>query len=208
MKSRKYAINKWRKRFVCRDVIFIIYDKVLFSYCFSISIFAMGISQFLRSVIMKFQNMFDEIAEKYYKQIYIYCSARLEDEHAANDCVQEVFFILYKKINKLKLSENIRAWLYRTADNVMKNYKRKIIKEVPVDDKILDISQDENFYEGNDILELVGQENYNLLIAYYLNGSSIAELSKQLRISEEALHKRIQRLKKKIKDKLYDKDKT
>ncbi len=63
---------------------------------------------------MKFENIFNEIAEQYYKSIFKYCYVKLDNEHAAKDCTQEVFLTLYRKMDKLKLSENVRAWLYRT----------------------------------------------------------------------------------------------
>lgn len=83
---------------------------------------------------MKFENIFNEIAEQYYNAIFKYCCVRLDNEHAAKDCTQEIFLTLYRKIDKLKLSENVRAWLYRTADNVMKNYRRKNKITVSIDD--------------------------------------------------------------------------
>ena len=32
---------------------------------------------------MKFENIFNEIAEQYYNAIYKYCCVRLDNEHAA-----------------------------------------------------------------------------------------------------------------------------
>lgn len=75
---------------------------------------------------MNYENTYEEITRRYYQAIYNYCQVRLKDEYAAEDCTQDVFLLLYRKMNKIKLSENIRAWLYRTADNVIKNHRRKI----------------------------------------------------------------------------------
>lgn len=83
--------------------------------------------------MIKLENTFNEIAQQYYDAIFKYCCVRLNNEHAAKDCTQEVFLILYKKMDKLKLSENIRAWLYRTSDNVIKNYRRKNKDSIPLD---------------------------------------------------------------------------
>lgn len=61
--------------------------------------------------------MYDEIVDKYYNEIYNYCCTKLNfNRTAAEDVTQEVFFALYKKLDRLKLSENIRIWLYRAAD--------------------------------------------------------------------------------------------
>ena len=67
-----------------------------------------------------------KIIEEYYQSIYNYCYAKLNFNHTnAEDSTQEVFLILMKKQKKLNLSDNIKIWLYKTADNVVKAYKRK-----------------------------------------------------------------------------------
>ena len=52
------------------------------------------------------------LAEKYYQDIYRYCYAKLNyDENAAQDCTQEVFFVLVRKRDTLNLAGNMRVWL-------------------------------------------------------------------------------------------------
>ena len=46
---------------------------------------------------MKYENVFNEIAEQYYNAIFRYCNVRLKDEHAAKDCTQEVFLYFPSK---------------------------------------------------------------------------------------------------------------
>ena len=152
---------------------------------------------------MKYENAFDEIAQAYYKAIFRYCCVKLNDEHSAKDCTQEVFLILYKKINTLTLAENIRAWLYRTADNVIRNYLRKNKNTVPLDEiaetvedsSSVDISVDIPFED------IITKEEYELLKSYYINGDDMGIISKNLDISKSATVKRIQRIKAKIKKK-------
>ena len=70
--------------------------------------------------------MYDEIVNRYYHVILNYCKYKLNGNYAAaEDVTQEVFLTLYRKINRLKISENIKLWLYRTADNNVKTYIRK-----------------------------------------------------------------------------------
>lgn len=148
---------------------------------------------------MKFENTFDEIAEQYYTSIFKYCCVKLSDEHSAKDCTQEVFLILYKKMDKLKLSENIRAWLYRTADNVMRNHRKKNRNSVPLDD--LDETTEDTYSVEMPFEEIITQEEYELLNSYYINGDSIETISKQLCISKDAVYQRIHRIKTKIEKK-------
>lgn len=146
---------------------------------------------------MKYENAFDEIAEQYYNAIFRYCYVRLSDEHAAKDCTQEVFLIFFDKMDKLKLSENIRAWLYRTADNVMRNYRKKHKETVSYDD-VNEVTEDTYSVETpfNDI---ISENEYELLKSYYIDGDDIEIISGRLGISKNAAVKRIQRIKAKIK---------
>ncbi len=148
---------------------------------------------------MKYENMFDEIAEQYYNAIFRYCCVKLSDEHAAKDCTQEVFLILFKKIDKLKLSENIRAWLYRTADNVMKNYRKKNKETVSYDD-VTEVSEDVYSVE-TPFENIISKEEYELLKAYYIDEDDIEIISQRLGISKATAAQRIHRIKAKIKAK-------
>lgn len=148
---------------------------------------------------MKFENIFNEIAEQYYNAIYKYCCVRLDNEHAAKDCTQEVFLILYGKMDKLKLSENVRAWLYRTADNVMKNYRRKNKITVSLDD--LDETTEDSYSVETPFEDIISKDEYKLLDDYYIKGEDIGHISKKLGISKAAVSQRIHRIKAKIEKK-------
>lgn len=152
---------------------------------------------------MKFENIFNEIAERYYNDIYKYCCVRLDNEHAAKDCTQEVFLILYRKMDKLKLSENVRAWLYRTADNVMKNYRRKNKTTVSLDD--LNETTEDNYSVETPFEDIISKNEYELLDSYYIKDEDIEHISKRLGISKAAAFQRIHRIKSKIEKKYIQK---
>lgn len=154
--------------------------------------------------MIKLENTFNEIAQQYYDAIFKYCCVRLNNEHAAKDCTQEVFLILYKKMDKLKLSENIRAWLYRTSDNVIKNYRRKNKDSIPLDE--LNETPTEDCYSVDmPFEEIITKDEYNLLESYYINGEDISRISENLGISKAATFQRIHRIKLKIENKYMKK---
>ena len=68
---------------------------------------------------------FDDIFRGYYEKILNFCYAKIGDKQLAEDCTQEVFLILSKKMHKLKLDTDIAAWLYGTAKNEIKQCLRK-----------------------------------------------------------------------------------
>ena len=56
--------------------------------------------------------MYDEIVNRYYNVILNYCKYKLNgNKTAAEDITQEVFFVLYRKRNHLKMGDNIKLWL-------------------------------------------------------------------------------------------------
>lgn len=122
----------------------------------------------------------------------------MKNDAAAKDCTQEVFFRLYVNRGKLKTFENIRAWLFRCADNVMKEYRRKNRFEVPTSDREIDVPVEDSLLISTEIrqsiIEIVGQEDYDLLLNYYIAGTDRKLLADNLGISEFALRKRIQRI--------------
>ena len=151
--------------------------------------------------------------EEYYKALCFSCKARMPN-HATyvEDIVNEVFVILCKKWHTLEKSD-IRAWLYRVADNLLKEFFRKQAKETQKLDYIDDFADDNLIYEQNfenidddaieiykaEILSGLSEENKKLYDMNFVKNLSHEEIDKELRISEEALKKRLYRLKQKIK---------
>lgn len=70
----------------------------------------------------------NEITEKYYDDIYRFFCARCKNADTAKDLTQDVFLEFAKKLHKLK-NDNIRSWLYSTANNKLKEYLRKEKKQ-------------------------------------------------------------------------------
>ena len=80
-------------------------------------------------------SIFELIYQKYYAVILRYCRVRLHgDLQGAEDCTQEVFLVLHKKLKRLTELESILPWLYRTADREIKAYIRKHPITVDLDD--------------------------------------------------------------------------
>ena len=142
-------------------------------------------------------DIFNDIVRKYYQSIYNYCYIKLHDEFAAKDCTQEVFLVMHKKRDNLVISESIKAWLYKTAQNIIKNYIKINTEFVPID-KCENISQPENMKQETAFDGILSEEEEKLLTAYYIDGMDIKTISGMTNTSEAALYKRLQRIRKKI----------
>ncbi|MDR0583519.1 MAG: sigma-70 family RNA polymerase sigma factor [Treponema sp.] len=66
---------------------------------------------------------FNGIVHRYYGKILKFCCYALRgDRIAAEDCTQDIFLILYENMGRLCDYDRIGGWLYKTADNISKQY--------------------------------------------------------------------------------------
>lgn len=149
---------------------------------------------------------FDDIFREYYEKILNFCYAKIGDKQLAEDCTQEVFLALSKKMHSLRLDTKINAWLYAAARNEIKKCRRKNKQNgIPLDD-LAEIPQETNENSGT-LEEILTAEEYRVLEEYYLNGEDISKLAADRKLSVKAMYQRIYRIKQKIiknSDKLHN----
>ena len=147
-----------------------------------------------------------DIIDKYYRIIYAYCFSQLNfSKFAADDCTQEVFLIMIKKQKKLDFSDNIKLWLYRTADNVIRSYRRKNFREADVDIDELTIAVENDFEikadSSAEILDRLSEDEKNLIEAYYSSDYGGKEkVAEHFGITLSQLYKRIHKIKQKLRE--------
>lgn len=149
-------------------------------------------------------DIVNKVIEQYYQSIYNYCYAKLNFNHAnAEDCTQEVFLILMKKYERLNLSDNVKIWLYRTADNVIKAYRRKNMvsdKTLDIDEIDIAVNNDFEIVDDNRIFDNISDEDYKLLEAYYSSEyGDKEEVASRFNLTIHNLYKRIHKIKSKLK---------
>ena len=141
----------------------------------------------------------EHLIESYYKDIFNYCHNRLYgDFHAAEDCTQEVMLVLYKKVNNLDMSKDIRPWLYSVADKEIKTYQRKKVDTVDIETMAEQLS--ENPFESS-VLDVLTDEERQL-VSDYLSGTNRMKLAQSKNLTLGALYKRISRIKEKLSENL------
>lgn len=159
-----------------------------------------------------------EIANLYYNDIYHLCLSRLKKEENAADVTQEVFLFFQEKYNELE-DEYIKAWLYKVADNKIKEQFRAIAKrekeliygtvfgsqtstdilyEMEEDNKVTPEELEE---KKKSILSSLSEKELELFEMVYTKHMEYKELAKALDISEHAVRARVYRLRLKIKEK-------
>jgi RNA polymerase sigma-70 factor (ECF subfamily) len=160
----------------------------------------------------------DKEIEKYFNEYYAaickYCVLRMPNHISyAEDIANEAFALLCKKWDSLEKND-IRAWLYRATDNLMKEFFRKQAKEAKkleyienmddyADELIYEldfenISDDEIEIYKESILNGLSEKEKNLFEMNFVQRLPHKEIDRELLISEETLKKRLYRLKQKI----------
>ena len=76
---------------------------------------------------------FEEIYDKYFRDIYLYIYSLSKDKHIAEDITSEAFIKAIKSIDSFKGTCDIRVWICKIAKNCYLSYLRKNKKLVNMD---------------------------------------------------------------------------
>jgi len=71
------------------------------------------------------QHAFYQLYEKHHRPIYALCWRMLADKDSAEDVCQEVFVVLWQKINNFRGESKFSTWLHSVATNVVLGHLRK-----------------------------------------------------------------------------------
>jgi RNA polymerase sigma-70 factor (ECF subfamily) len=166
---------------------------------------------------------FNDIVKRYYERILKFCVYALGgNQSAAEDCVQDIFLILYENMARLKDYDKIGGWLYKTANNISKQYAASLRKErnrfaVPVSkagdgEAPIDLiaaknskSEEEQIAEERalaraaaEIGKCLGPKDEQILRLAFREKHPLKEVAARLGISLSAAKSRVSRLRQKI----------
>ncbi len=165
-------------------------------------------------------SFYEEICEKYFKDVYQFCiyltKGNRSLNHIVEECVQETFLEAKKQIKKLKNHPNVKGWLYVTSRNMinssMRKYYTKNKHEIPIYEEVACSSTSveeelENISESGididklkiDIMKQLKEEEYQFYIDCFIKKMPVKEIAEKYNISISATYTRIHRLRVKIK---------
>lgn len=151
-----------------------------------------------------------ELMDATYEKIYLFIGRRQADKDFVEDVVQETFLAAYRKAEILMDHPNQLGWLYITARNKMLklNSKKKDLRFLEEGDiaYIERLKTEEEQYGEIELEEAikatVGEEQYQMLRDYYLNGYSSGEMAEKYGMESGNVRMRMSRLKKKLREAL------
>ena len=155
-------------------------------------------------------QQFIESYEKYADAIFRHCYFRVFDRDKAQDFMQETFTRTWKYISNGNEVENIRAFLYRTATNIIIDESRKKkslslneIMEKGFSPKVDVRESFQNNFDHKELIEVINSldEKYkDALIMKYVDGFSTKEIAEVTGETESNVYVRIHRGLEKVKE--------
>ena len=164
------------------------------------------------------KKAFDKLYELTSNDVWFTCVSLLKDEENAKDIMQETYITAFLKLDTLKDEEKFCGWLTAIATNKSKN-KLKGKVEYQIDDEVL-IAKTEtdelmlpeeyiNKAEKRKVLlqiieDTLSFNQYQVVLMFYFNELSIAEIAQALEISEGTVKSRLNSSRAKMKTAIED----
>lgn len=149
------------------------------------------------------QQKFLEAYDNYSDAIFRYCYYRVFDREKAKDYVQEAYCRTWKYMAANKDIENIRAFLYRIATNIIidESRKKKSFSLHQMMEKGFSPSTDQrqktqDYFTGKELIEIVKSldEKYQgVMLMKYVDDLSTKEIAFALNETENNVYVRISR---------------
>ncbi len=155
------------------------------------------------------ESVINDAFSRYYAEIYRFCLSYLaRDRASVDDCVQDTFVVLYNKLLGGEKIVNVRAYLYKTAENVTREKLRELKKhsehinieevtDLPSNSE--DMTEELSFDEySRQISEALSDKESELFRLRYIEDLPIERVAEIMGITFSAAGTRLHRLKKKI----------
>lgn len=148
----------------------------------------------------RFEGVYAEYKDIVLKLALMY----LKDYQLAEDAAQEVFFKVYKKLGTLRDDDKIKPWISKIVVNTCKNQlAHKSRREIPSEDVYPDSVKTDNFDDQITIADAIQNlelELREVVLLYYYQELSRAQISSILKIPETTVDYRLRTARKKLKN--------
>jgi RNA polymerase sigma-70 factor, ECF subfamily len=143
-------------------------------------------------------NAFGELYDRYFEKLYSYIYLRVSNKHDAEDLTETVFLrTLDVILNKRTNIKNLKAWLFRSAHNILVDHYRSKKTHVDIDEVEYLPEMSNNVYsnhlDGSDRILIKNaitklEPNLQQVIAYrFIAGLSYTETSEIMGLKENHL---------------------
>ncbi len=158
-------------------------------------------------------KLLEEYCQNYKTSLYKYAYLRTgHDKDAAEDCVQEAFMVIYKRLRKGEEFSQPKAFLYRTVDNFVKEHlkdlqKRKKIQDATMGESAffeLPVFQNLDEQTENEIINAVFKKMSDkekvIYRKRYIEKCNVRDIATEYNISVSTVTTRLYRIRQKAED--------
>lgn len=154
-----------------------------------------------------------EIWEQFSDRLKQFIRKRVQEEHDAEDILQDVFAKIHTNLSSLKRQEKVTAWVYQIARNSIIDYYRRrsrVETQTPeLSEDILQYAPEEDTVEEitsclRPMIDELPEKYRQVITLTEYDGLSQKDMSEQLGISFPGAKSRVQRSRSKLKDMLLE----
>ena len=164
------------------------------------------------------KKSFDKLYELTHNDVWYNCLSLLKDEENAKDIMQETYITAFLKLDTLNDEQKFCGWIISIAVNKCKN-KLKGKVEYQIDDEVLiteaetdELMLPEEYITKTEKRKVLLQimedtlsfNQYQVVLMFYFNELSIAEIAQALEISEGTVKSRLNSSRAKMKTAIED----
>lgn len=142
------------------------------------------------------QKQAAELLSENLKNIFAFSFSRLYDKNDAEDLTNDIVCEVLKSVHSLKDDNAFNAYMWRIAENTFKRYIRNknANSHAEFEEDHLGVyfdTPESEYIKGEEInilrreLSLLSKQYRDVTVAYYFNGKSCSDISKDLNISTE-----------------------
>ena len=166
----------------------------------------------------KLEKKFIDAYDNHSEAIFRHCYYRVFDQEMAKDFMQEAYSRTWQYIVKGNDIENIRAFLYRTANNIIidesrkkKNVSLNEVMEKGFEPKDNTRQSTEDYFTSKEVLAIIHSldEKYrNVVLLKYIDGFSSKEIAQMTGEKENNIYIRLHRGLEKIRSLMDQQNQT
>jgi RNA polymerase sigma-70 factor (ECF subfamily) len=157
------------------------------------------------------ETRIESIWRQFHDPLYAFVRARVADQDAAEDILQDVFLRIHTRIETLRDETKLDAWIYQITRNVITDYYRAKPIPAPLPEQTPDADPAEQDELAEKLAPSIREMVNALSPAYHeafllteINGISQVELAQRLNISVSGAKSRVQRARAQIRQMLLD----
>lgn len=163
-------------------------------------------------------DLFDRSYADFADAIFRHCAYRLLDRERGRDVMQEAFLRLWQQLQKGVVVENMRAFLYRIANNLIidevRKKKERSLDQLmeagfdPGEDKTADLHTSLQMQQILKVLKHLDIEDREVIVLRYIDDLGPSDIAPILGITPNATSVRIHRAVSALRTVLQQKEKT